>query len=290
MSLLMMRAAILAQGGADTAPPIDIGTAWELDITRRPPGYTLSDSNQTAINTSGGTDYRRWVPSAQAIRPWDGRRYWEVFCAASGAASFDGYMGVVSEEQRAEFNAGNNPITLGSIGWRGNGSLWSSNTSGALQRLSGLPPFGAGDVLMFVLDPGTASLWIGRNGIWHDDPVSGAPTWSAAGSAGFYPQIHGRDPGDGGTLRSLPSQFSYPVPPGARPLGYADPDLRIFEAQAFIEFGWDSDLSIGEVEAWLDLGGGARLSSGHVSLFLDHGGGAALSAAHASLYIELEIS
>ena len=97
-------------------------------------------------------------------------------CAASGASSFDGYMGVISDGQREEFDSGNNPITLGSIGYRGNGSLWSSDTSTASQRITDLPPYGAGDVLMFVLDPAAASLWIGKNGIWRDDPVSGAPS------------------------------------------------------------------------------------------------------------------
>lgn len=288
MSLLMMRGAILAQGG-DTAPPVDIGAVWQLDVTRRPPGYTLSDGNQTAINSAGGSDYRRWVPTEKAILPTDGRRYWEVLCAPGGASSFDGYLGVVSEAQREEFNTGNNPITLGSIGYRGNGTLWSSNTGSASQRLSGLPTFGATDVVMFVLDPGNASLWVGMNGVWRDDPVSGAPTWNAAPSAAFYPHIQGRDPGDGGTLRSLPSQFSYPVPPGTQALGYEDPDLRIYQAHAFIELGWDKNLSIGELEAWLDLGGGTRLTSGDASLFLDHGGGTGLSAAHASLYIEVEL-
>lgn len=284
----MMRSAILAQGG-DAAPPADIGSAWQLDITRRPAGYTLSDGNQTAVNTSGGSDYRRWVPTAKAILPTDGRRYWEVLCAPGGASSFDGYLGVVSDAQREEFNAGNNPITLGSIGWRGNGTLWSSNTSAASQRLTGLPTHGAGDVLMFVLDPAAASLWIGRNGIWRDDPMSGPPTWTAAPSAAFHPQIQGRDPGDGGTLRSLPSQFSYPVPPGVQALGFEDPDLRIYQVHAFVELGWDKNLSIGELEAWLALGGGARLTSGDVSIFLDHGGGTALSTAHASLYIEVDL-
>ncbi len=283
-----MRAAILAQGG-DTAPPVDIGSVWQLDATRRPPGYTLSDGNQTAVNTSGGTNYMRWVPSAKAILPSDGRRYWEVLCAASGATSFDGYMGVVSAAQREELNTGNNPITLGSIGYRGNGTLWSSNNTVAEQRLTGLPTFGAGDVLMFVLDPATARLWIGRNGVWRDDPVSGAATWTAAQSTAFYPQVQGRNPGDGGTLRSQPSQFSYPVPPGVLPLGYEHPDLRVFEAHAFIELAWDKDLSVGELEAWFDLGGGTRLTSGGVSIFLDHGGGTSLTAAQSALYIEVEL-
>lgn len=285
----MMRGAILAQGG-DTVPPVDIGAVWQLDVTRRPPGYTLSDGNQTAINTAGGSDYRRWVPTEKAILPTDGWRYWEVLCAQGGASSFDGYLGVVSDAQREEFNAGNNPITLGSIGYRGNGTLWSSNTGTASQRLTGLAPYGAGDVVMFVFDPASAELWVGLNGIWRDDPVSGAPTWTAAPSAAWFPQIQGRDLGDGGTLRSLPSQFSYPVPPGAQALGYEDPDLRIYQAHAFIEFGWDKDLSVAEIEAWLDLGGSPRLTSGNVSLFLDHGGGTALSAAHASLYIEVDLS
>lgn len=288
MSLLMMRAAILAQGG-DTAPPADIGSVWHLDATRRPPGYTLSDDNQTAVNTSGGTNYMRWVPSAKAILPSDGRRYWEVLCAASGATSFDGYMGVVSAAQREEFNTGNNPITLGSIAYRGNGTLWSSNTATAAQQLTGLPTFGAGDVLMFVLDPSAARLWIGKNGVWRDDPVSGAATWTAAQSTAFYPQVQGRNPGDGGTLRSQSSQFSYPVPPGVVPLGYEHPDLRIFETHAFIELAWDKDLGVGEFEAWFDLGGGTRLTSGGVSIFLDHGGGTFLTAAQSALYIEVEL-
>ena len=284
----MLRAAILAQGGG-AAPPIDIGNAWQLDTTRRPAGYTLADGNQSAVNTSGGTNYQRWVPTAQAILPSDGRRYWEVLCAPSGAGVFDGFMGVVAAAQREEFDAGLDPITRGSIGWRGNGTLWSSDTTTAIQRLSGLPTFGAGDVLMFVLDPATAGLWIGRNGLWHNDPVGGAPTWTAGGSTGFHPQVQGRNPGDGGTLRSTPAQFSYPVPSGVQPLGYADPDLRIHQAHAFLELGGDSELSLAELEAWLDLGGGLRLTSSGVSIFLDHGGGEILTATHASLHIEMEL-
>jgi hypothetical protein len=272
MSLFMLRAAILAQGGDTAAPPIDLGSAWELDATRRPAGYILTDGNQTAINTSGGSDYRRWVPSVRAIRPFDGRRYWEVLCATGGAAMFDGYIGVVSAAQLEEYDAGINPITLGSIGWRGNGTLWSSDTGLAAQRLSGLPTHGAGDVLMFVLDPANARLWIGLNGIWQNDPLTDPPTWTAGGSAGFHPQIQGRNPGDGATLRALASQFSYPVPPGLLALGHDDPDLRIHQAHAFIEFG-----------------GGRGLTSSGASLFLDLGGADHLTAAYAALYIEVEL-
>jgi len=288
MSLLMLRAAILAQGGA-TAPPVDIGTAWELDLTRCPTGYTLSDTNQTALNTSGGGDFRGWVPTAKAILASDGRRYWEVLCAPGGGAVFDGYMGVVAAAQREEFNAGNNPTTLGSIGWRGNGSLWSSNTATAAQPLTNLPGFGAGDVLMFAFEPATSRLWIGKNGVWRDDPVSGAATWTTAAGVAFYPQVQGRNPGDGGTLRSLPAQFSYPVPPGIKALGYTEPDLVIFEAAAFLEIGWDHSLSIAEAAIWIDHGGSQHLSLADASAFLEHGGGRGCTLSEATFYIEVDL-
>ncbi|SEN76215.1 hypothetical protein SAMN04488003_13323 [Loktanella fryxellensis] len=288
MSLLIMRGAILAQGGA-AAPPVDIGTAWQLDTTRRPTGYTLSDGNQTVINTSGGSNYQRWVPTAKAILPTGGRRYWEVLCAPGGAATFDGYLGVVSAAQREEFNTGLNPITLGSIGWRGTGALWSSNTASFAQQLTGLPTFGAGDVLMFVIDPTNGRLWIGKNGIWRDDPVSGAATWMAAASAAFHPQLQGRNPGDGGTLRSLPSQFSYPVPSGITALGYLDPDLRFFEAAAFLEIGWDRGLSVAGASFWISRGGGQHLTGADAALFLEQGGGRGGTWTQANLYIEVEL-
>ena len=276
MSLLMTRAAILAQGGAGLAPPVENGSAWELDVTRSPAGYTLADGNQSAVNTSGGSNYTRWVPSAKPVQPADGRRYWEVHCADGGAAIFDGYMGVISEAMRPHHDTGWNPISGGSIGWRGNGTLWSCNaapSASSTQRLSGLPSHGAGDVLMFVLDPAAASLWIGKNGVWHSDPA-GPPTWSAAPSPAFYPVIQGRNPGDGGRLRSLPSQFSYPVPPGILPLGFDEPDLRFFAAQVFLDLTRDDAAGIALVEAWREHGTGAGT----------------LTAAQAHLYIETEIS
>jgi hypothetical protein len=207
----------------------------------------------------------------------------------SGAAAFDGYTGVVSAAQREEFNAGINPITLGSIGWRGTGALWSSNNATATQQLTGLPPHGAGDVLMFVLDPATARLWIGKNGIWRDDPASGAATWTAAVSTAFYPQIHGRTPGDGGTLRSLPAQCSYPVPPGVQALAAATPDLSVFAAAAFLEIGWSAPLSLAEAAVWISRGGARHLSPAAAAGLVELGGATGLTLAQATLYIEVDL-
>ena len=195
---------------------------------------------------------------------------------------------MVSAESRDDYDAGDNPITLGSIGYRGNGTLWSSNTASASQRLTGLVPFGAGDVVMFVLDPVTASLWIGRNGLWRDDPASASPTWIAAASPAFFPFVQGRDPGDGGTLRSLPSAFGHPVPPGTRPLGFDEPDLRIYSAAAWIERDPPRDLTLAGAETWIEHGGSAPLTAVEALLFVELGGSAALTVARANLYIELE--
>jgi hypothetical protein len=174
------------------------------------------------------------------------------------------------------------------MGWRGDGTLWSSTTAIATQRLTGLPGFGAGDVLMFVLDPATGGLWIGKNGIWRDDPLSEAPTWTTSRSPAFHPQIQGRNPGDGGTLRSLPAQFSYPVPPGVAPLGFEDPDLRVFEVGIWIDRGALRDLTVANVEAWAERGGAARLTASRADLFLEQGGTPHLTLAIADLFIELD--
>jgi len=268
MSLLLMRAGVLAQGAA-AGPPAADGVAWRLDATRRPAGYALTDGDRTAINVTGGNDYRRWVPTARAILPTDGRRYWEVLCANGGAATFDGYLGVVTAAQREEYDAGKFPISLGSIGYRGNGTLWSSTTTSSTQRLTGLAPYGAGSIVMFQLDPWTGSLWVGVDGVWRDDPVTGAATWTSAPSSAFYPQIHGRNPGDGGTLRSLASEFAFAVPPGAQPLGFEEPDLRVHRAEAWIEIGWDRGLSLARTELWLEHGGGPFLGLGPASLYIE---------------------
>lgn len=289
MSLLLARAGLLSQAAVQ-APTSDIGSVVALDSSRRPTGYTLSNANQTAINTSGGSNYTRWIPAARPILATDGRLYWEVLCAPTGAATFDGFTGLVSAAQREAFNSGNLPILLGSIGWRGNGSLWSSATNLQSQRITTLPPYGRGDVLMFVFDPALAAIWIGKNGIWHADPLTAAPVFTGTFSPAFYPFVHGRNPSDGGTLRSLPSQFAYPVPQGCRALGYVEPHLTIAGASAFWEVGHDEPLSVAEVSQWIEQGGGDALSIADVSIFIERGTETGITIAHIDTFIELDLT
>ncbi len=289
MSFLLARAGLLSQAAVQ-APVSDIGTLVALDTSRRPEGYTLSNANQTAVNTSGGSNYTRWIPTARPILPTDGRRYWEVLCAPSGAASFDGFAGLVSAAQQNDFNSGNLPILLGSIGWRGNGSLWSSPTISPQQRITTLPTYGRGDVLMFIFDPALARLWIGKNGIWFSDPVTGPPVFTGSLSPVFYPYIHGRNAGDGGTLRSLPSQFSYPVPQGIRALGYIEPNLTIAGISAFLELSHDGPMSVAEASHWVEQGSSAALTIADASIFIERGSETGITISSIELYIELELT
>jgi hypothetical protein len=261
-----------------------------LDTSRRPTGYTLSNANQTAINTSGGSNYTRWIPASRAILPTDGRRYWEVLCAPSGAAAFDGFTGLVSAAQRDAFNSGNLPILLGSIGWRGNGSLWSSATTLQSQRVTSLPPYGRGDVLMFVFDPAFSRIWIGKNGIWHGDPLTAAPVFTGTFSPAFYPYIHGRNAGEGGTLRSLPSQFAYPVPQGCRALGYVEPHLTIAATSAYWELGPSDGFTLAEAALWVEQGGSTALTIADLSIFIERGTETGITIAHIDTFIELELT
>ncbi|MBV0893102.1 hypothetical protein KTN05_14870 [Paracoccus sp. Z118] len=116
-------------------------------------------------------------------------------------------MGVASAEQVAQWGSGN-------------GDIWSSDSSATGSRkLFSRPTFGKGAVLMFAFDPATRGLWIGKDGVWANHPDTDPPTYASNAGSVWHPLIQGRDPNEGGTLRSLASQFSCPVPASCIPLG-----------------------------------------------------------------------
>ncbi|TGN62337.1 hypothetical protein E4L95_07065 [Paracoccus liaowanqingii] len=193
--------------------------AWRLDPLKTQAGYMAWRGGMTVVNSVGGIDYQGFVPTEKSFSV--GKRYWEVECAGEyGAnANYNGYMGVASAEQVAQSGAGN-AIQFGSIGWRGNGDIWSSDSAATGSRkLISRPTFGKGAVLMFAFDPATRGLWIGKDGVWANHPDTDAPTYASSAGSVWHPFVQGRDPNEGGTLRSLPSQFSFPVPTSCIPLG-----------------------------------------------------------------------
>ena len=79
------------------------------------------------------------------------------------------------------------------------------------------------------------------------------------------------------------------MPPGVTALGYLDPDLRFFDAAAFLEIGWGRGLSVAGASLWISRGGGPHLTAADAALFFEHGGGRGGTWTQANLYIEVEL-
>jgi hypothetical protein len=221
MSLLLSSVSASAIA-ASLSLPTFIDVAYEFDPAQRPIKYTLSNGNLTMLNTSGGNNYTRWIPTTLPI-PHDAQiYYWEMVCPSTGPTSYNGYHAVVANSQYSNpsqnYNSNQSPIYSGSIGYRGSGTIWTDN---ATQRITNLLTYGNDDVVMFAFQPSNNRLWTGVNGVWNHNPDSDSPTWTATSinSGPFYPVGQGRDIGGGATINSIPSQFVYPIPVSAKPLG-----------------------------------------------------------------------
>jgi len=224
------------------APPALFIEDYEEDFNFDPAytsaGHTLTNANKTLENTSGGTDYRRFVPSEQEI-PKDTGRYFEIECLTTATADYNGYMGVMTDNLRDSVSlgptSGNNPVDLGSLGYRGTGDIWGDDT---LELVTGVGTFGTGDILMFFVDMEAREFYVGKNGTWHRDPDSARPSrlfqYGYEGGA-YYVTGQGRDQTEGGTLISKEADFNYTPPARALPLGriYA-PAQRVESHTAYV--------------------------------------------------------
>ncbi len=296
--IYLARAGLLASGGADGSGGGGgtTGVGVPLDAAYAGSGHTLSNDDRTLVNTSGGSDYRHWVPATKTLPgnhpvPF----YWEVACNPAGPAQFNGYTGVVSQAQLDDpaltHDSGNNPVYEGSICYRGNGDVWGTTSS---TRLGSYTAYGAGDVVMIAFDPASGGLWIGLNGTWENNPDSDPPTevTDTPGTT-FRPVVQGREPDEGGTLRSLPGQFSYPVPDTCIALGDSlsiTSGVAVQAAARWIEMGGGAALSAAHVDVWHEMGGGTAMSTAQLEAWHEIGGGRAVSAAVHEFWIERDIT
>lgn len=228
-----------------SALPLFIDTSYVLDETKKASGYTITNDGKTLTNTSGGTDYRRWVPTVGMIPQEDKIFYWEIQCLATGPASYNGYLGVASSEQILSSEGpttSNNPISYGSIGYRGNGTLWAGNTT---EQVTGMATYGVNSRIMIAFNPMTKKIWFGKDGIWHRNPESQDPSYtSILGSNEWYPYVQGRDTNSGGTIHTVPDEFLYPIPSNAQALGRVNylyemqvPISRVYQVLGKLETG-----------------------------------------------------
>ena len=214
---LLMGSTTAGDGGGSGSGGADV----TFDAAFAGPGHTLSNDDRTLVNTSGGSDYRWWVPATKKLPGgYPVPFYWEFEANPGGPAQFNGYLGVVSQAQldnaSRTYDSGQNPIYEGSVAYRGNDDVWGNTGT----RLGSYTAYGAGDIVMIAFEPSSGGLWVGLNGAWENDPDTDMPSETSTAAGGdFWPVGQGREPDEGGTLRSLRSQFSYPVPARCIALG-----------------------------------------------------------------------
>lgn len=235
MSLLMMRAALLAQGRNALPPGPPADTPVRFDTSAVPANYTLVAGDTGYARTGTASDYRRWLRSDRVLGLLDAnadptRWYWEVELTG-GQTTMGGYIGVVEESWwHNNDNGSDHPIGGGSLGYGGAGAIWGN---GGANLTSTPASYGAGDVLMLAFIPFTGELWVGRNGVWTDNPATDSATAvSVTPGANFRLSAQGRGPGDSGLLRSRLSDFDHPMPAGFLPLATPNPRLARLAARS----------------------------------------------------------
>ncbi len=284
-----------ADGDGDGSGSGSSGTDVVFDAAFAGPGHTLSNDDRTLVNTGGGSDYRWWVPATKKL-PGDHPVpfYWEFEANPGGPAEFNGYVAVVSQAQLDNagrtYDSGQNPVYDGSLGYRGSGDVWGNSGT----RLGSYTAYGAGDIVMMAFDPGSGGLWVGLNGVWENDPDTDMPSEiSTAAGGDFWPVGQGREPDEGGTLRSLRSQFSYPVPARCIALGESlgVPDgVAASSVNGWVEIGGGDPFSVARLEEWHEAGAGHGASVAVVEAWHEIGGSEAASTSAHELWTERTIT
>lgn len=244
MAFLLSRRGVLMATAAVIPDPGDPGdpgeTAVRYDFDQFPAdGYALLFDDTGFERSNTNTNWRRWLLTDRVIgdimaTSYRGSYYWEQQILSS-SGNVDGYHGPVAEPWWPEYSPPlSNPINGGSLGWRGNGSIWGPSGS---SQTSSVPTYTAGDRLMLCFNPFTGELWVGKNGVWNSDPDTDPPDATTPvdlldGGVLFRICGQARDGDDSQRMFSTTDQFAYATPDSAIPLGAEDPplvaeDLRI---------------------------------------------------------------
>jgi hypothetical protein len=180
---------------------------WHIDMSRIAGGWQVSNLASSAQNVAGSDNDPGFVLSTKTL----GQtlpRYFEVMIDARGAGANSGYVGIVEEGQRAYYQALHFADRPDSIGYRENGEV---RKNGAVLA-SGLPAYGAGDIVMVAYDPDLNTVEFGLNGLWQG---TGHPTKAASN---YYAAFSLRDQGDRATLIGNQADFTYAKPSGCHDL------------------------------------------------------------------------
>jgi len=163
----------------------------------------LSNGNLTATGPGGYVGSTVPTPIQVGLK-W----YWETTIGVTG--NNDDRHGVGATEESAGGILG---TSANSVGWRKSFSQIYRNGVGIFSTPS---DYGTGDVLMWAYDPGTGSLWVGRNGTWFNsgDPAAGTGFITTGLVGTIVPAIYRAQAGHDTTANFGASAFVYTVPTG----------------------------------------------------------------------------
>jgi len=213
MSLLL--SSVSASALIGVVPPVTLERVkWTTGVSN----YAIDASGTEFTSTT--TDGRYFTFSEKVMglnEPFLGFKgfYWEVEFTGTATGNHNSYTGVMKSS-----NTGfGYPQDLT---WRGNGYLYKN---GSLHAFPG--SYTNNDRLMFCFNPYTGEMWIGKNGVWVNDPA--VDTANVTGDIGTY-VANGQSrfgSGNGGILHSTIETNAYAVPTNA--VALADSDNTVFD-------------------------------------------------------------
>jgi hypothetical protein len=173
----------------DVSDPIPV-----FDAAQKPAGYTLTNDDLTAQNTSGleSTDHVQVDYSFDI----DGSEKLYVEFVADTIGASNAYVGIIPA------SSPNTDVVGGNTG-RGinkSGEFWSN--AGNAGAGTG-PTYTSGDVLMWAVDCANQQLYYGKNG-----------TWFGTGSGNWRFAVTCRSNNDKFTVHSTTASLSYSIPTG----------------------------------------------------------------------------
>jgi len=213
MSLLLSSVSVSALIGV--VPPVILDRVkWTTGVSN----YDIDASGTEFTSTTTSGQYFTFSEKVMGLNtpfPEFKGFYWEVEFTGTATGNHNSYTGVMKSS-----NTGfGYPQDLT---WRGNGSLYKN---GSYSGSAGI--YTNNDRLMFCFNPYTGEMWVGKNGVWVNDPA--VDPANITGDIGTY-VANGQNrfgSGNGGILHSTIETNAYTVPTNA--VALADSDKMVFD-------------------------------------------------------------
>ena len=231
MSLLL--SSVSASALIGVVPPVILDRVkWTTGVSN----YVIDASGTEFTSTTTAGQYFTFSEKVMGLnRPFLGFKgfYWEVEFTGTATGNHNSYTGVMKSS-----NTGFGfPQDLT---WRGNGSLYKNGSSSGSAGT-----YTNNDRLMFCFNPYTGEMWVGKNGVWVNDPA--VDPANITGDIGTYVAIGQSrfSSGNGGILHSTIETNAYAVPTNAVALADSDEmvfnDLTLFGSVNYLIFGNRTD-------------------------------------------------